>query len=124
MCIRDSARLRRVALHENAPGKARRLPRNHLLQGVGKRVEDAREVIELDVMGLYPEQAVLQPADEPAQARIGREIVDERFRLDQRREAAPEILRRLEQEPIAGEKLAAAGLRNLAESILVLRQRL
>ncbi len=116
--------LRRTAPDQNAPGEARRLALDHRFQGVGGHVEDAREVVEIDAFGLDPDQAVLERADEPTQARIDREIVNERLRLNEGRKAALEFLRRLEQEPIAGKKLAAAGLGHRADTVLVFGQRL
>jgi hypothetical protein len=50
----------------------RGLARNHVLCRVGGHVENARKVIKRDVFGLDTEQAILKPADELAQALIGR----------------------------------------------------
>ncbi len=47
------------------------------------RIEHAREIIELELTRLDAEQAVFEAGDETAQARIGRQIVDERLGLDQ-----------------------------------------
>ena len=116
--------LGRTAPDQNAPGEARRLAIDDRFQGVGGHVENAREVVELDAFGLDPDQAVLERAYEPAQTRIDREIVNERLRLNEGRKATLEFLRRLEQEAIAGKKLAAAGLGHRADAVLVFGQRL
>jgi len=62
--------------------RPRGLARNHVLWCVGGHVESARKVIKCDVFGLDTEQAILKPADEPAQALIGREVADKRLRLE------------------------------------------
>ena len=90
------------------------------IQGVRDRIEDAREIVELQAARLDAEQAVLEPGDETAQARIGGHVVDQRFGLDHQCGIPLEILDRLKQQAVPGEEFAAAKLRNRLEALLVL----
>ena len=113
-----------MALDEHAPGEARRPAGNDRLQRIGRRIKDACEIIELHVARLEAEEAILEAADQPTQALVDREIVDERLAATQLADCFLQRLRGLEEKPLVGEELPAPGLRHLTEAILARAQRL
>ena len=67
-------------------------------------------VVERDLFQLHAGQAHLQRFDQAAQARIGRKLGDQRFRLGELLGDLLGFLGRQEQQPVAAEELAAARL--------------
>ncbi len=75
-------------------------------------------------MVLQAEKHVLEPGDQPAQASVGGEILNQRFALNQTSEAFLQRLLRQEQKPVLGEKLRGAGVRDVGKLRLLLGERL
>ena len=82
------------------------------------------EIVEFQAIGLKAEKHVLEPCDQPAQASVGGEILNERFALNQTSESLLQRLLRQEQKPVLGEKICGAGVRDVGEQRLLLGERL
>ena len=94
------------------PGEIRRLAGHHRLDGVGRDGERTQHGVEGDLFQFDAGQAHLQHFDQAAQARIGRQLGDQRLRLGQLPGDLLGFFGRQEQKPVAAEEFAAARLRD------------
>ena len=113
---------RHLALGECVPGEARRPVGVDLVERVGCERHRPSHLVERDLAALHADQAELQPADDTAEAGIGREVLQQSLGLGQHLHLRRELLGRLEQKAVLGEERTALRLLDRTEKILLLRQ--
>src|SRR5271165_86497 len=108
-----------LSLRQKTPRKTRGSACQDVVQAVRHQIQWTGKVLELETIGLEPEQRILESRHQASQTSVLGDIVDHGLPLDETVECGSQVSRLQKQKTVPGKKSGVAGVRHGLEQGLL-----